>query len=196
MSYSKVTICNKALGLLSSDQMLTFDEDTTQGALCRSQYDVVLRTTLEEHAWSFAIKSRVLSPKSNIPFGYDHEFSVPSDCLRILSVSDKEIPRNNSQNNFQFDWAVESGGILCNSEVAYLVYVFNNEVTDTYSSSFVDLVSLRLASELSHVLTESSRLYHILVERYEQRLSRAITNDSMQGVNRKFGRTTFTRDVR
>lgn len=186
MSYSKVTICNKALGLLSATSILTFDEDTTEGELCRSQYDVVLRTVLEEHSWSFAIKRRKLSAQLEVPlFGYSKKFSKPADCLRILKVTDG--------NDDYIEWAIESGDILCDADAVNLIYIFNNETADTYTSTFIDAVSTRLAAELSHVLTESTNLYNALIQQYNAKILNAVNNDSLQGTNADTGRADFIR---
>lgn len=183
MNYSKVTICNKALSSLSSNQIETFDDQTVEARLCRAQFDIIRQCVLEDANWSFAIKSVSLSPTGE-DNGRLSKFALPADCLRVISVT---TPYK------VIEWSIEGRHILATNEHITIKYIWDTEATDTYSSSFIDAMATRLAAELAYPLTESQRLYEVMLQQYFIKIEKAENNDGQQSKNTPVINNRFTR---
>jgi len=202
MSYTKLQICNKALGLLSAESIPSNCSDpihlnqtdcenagktwtdpflvnpTNEAILCHNQYDILYDALLIEHMWTFATTSVEQTPiASTTPFeGYTFNTPKPATSIRIISVTDI--------NKVSVPWALSGGYIYTNSaDKIIITYISKSEAVDVDSALFADVLSLRIAAELCYTLTSSSKLYDFLTKQYESKLYNATNIDSMQGTN-------------
>ena len=66
----------------------TAGDGSRVGALISRALEPVLNALLEQHPWAFASKAAVLAPLGTCSNpDYTNEFSVPTDCLRLISVA-------------------------------------------------------------------------------------------------------------
>lgn len=81
-----ITLCNQALGLLGAKE-ISADEPTERNyLLCEQFYANSRDEILVSHPWNWASKVAYAIQTTNPLFGYDNAFTVPSDCLRVLTV--------------------------------------------------------------------------------------------------------------
>lgn len=102
-------------------------------------------------------------------WGYDYEFSLPGDCLRILGVSNDE--EEASANTF--DYKVEQGRILTDEDKLYLRYVARITDTALFPWWFIDTLALKIAVELSEVQAKSASLTQDMRQQYMVALMKA-----------------------
>ena len=112
-------------------------EDTTasralkQNLLCIRYYDQALYITLRAHPWNEAKKRVIIAQDSDdAVFGYDRQYTPPTDCLRVLSVNDitGADPRNRSAGIYA--WEVEDAKILANAGEAPQTWATDTKYVD------------------------------------------------------------------
>lgn len=157
---SDVSICNSALIKLGVETITALSDNTRQAKLCNEQYDKLRKSLLREHPWNFAIKRAALTASVTVPaWGFSHQFNVPNDCLRLI---DTEYPQDKYQ--------VEDSIILANRDTLNIRYVHDVINTNKFTPDFSELLSLKIAIDLSYVLVQSNSLTQQLVGLYDRKL--------------------------
>jgi len=150
--------------------------------LCSRLYPIVRNQVLEDRAWTFATDRDTLLPDATAPaFGYGQRFLIPTEWIRILWVSDKNVRPGQENVTVPLEWNREGRYILANASKVYVKYV--KEVTDTsqFSPAFSDALAYRLASEMCNALRESRALFADLMQVYNQKMIEAALTDGGQG---------------
>lgn len=182
MISSETDIANLALGHLGEGSIQSMDGDTMPARACALHYDSNRDATLRAHRWNFAVTRVELSELADAPlFGWEHQFELPGDCLRVLEFNDSE----------EGDWItapyiIEGRKLLTDADTAELVYV--KRVTDVsqFDSLFVEALALRLAVKLTESIRGTTGKTAELTEAYERLvapLARRI--DANEGRRRK-----------
>lgn len=185
---SQVSICNQALGLLGANFITSLDDPTTEGELCRLNYDAVRDAVLSEHNWTFATKWIIIPASADPPTGeYKNEFPIPPDVLTILTVG--------QDYSHQGDWQVESNAIRADTATCKCQVIYRQEDPTKYSAMFIQALVARLAAELATTITESQGLMRDFTELYARKVKAAIARDNQQGRSRRI-RSRWLRDAR
>jgi len=190
MPISEVSICNQALSWLAGAQITSLNDDSREANLCLANYSNLRDAVMETTSWTFALARDILTPETDTPaFGYNYQFTIPADCLRLLSV------RQGVDESDKVPWEREGNLILCDVESVYIQYI--KRVTDPvqFSMAFTQALSARIAMEISVPLTESRQMQSDMAGLYDKKLSEAQNLDSQQGRAQKI-RSSGLRDVR
>jgi hypothetical protein len=93
---------NLALGLVGGFDIEEGETTTPQYLACERFYPSARDETLSIHLWNEATQQDdVLQDTTSPLFDYEYQYSIPSDCLRILSIGTDLV-----------DWVVVGGKIL------------------------------------------------------------------------------------
>ena len=86
---TKTDIANIALAKFREGRITNIESNTDSVAVVMNdQYDHAIELLLEEHRWNFAGKRVTLTQLSDDPpFGWDHQYALPSDCIRLKDVN-------------------------------------------------------------------------------------------------------------
>jgi hypothetical protein len=183
MSRSQTQICNQAIGKLGGTPIIDIDQDSTEAKLCKSFYDDVLQTLLEEHPWTFATKRYELPQSAETPpKPFAVQYLIPPNVLRIINASANP---NFSKNNTT-QWQVENGFILSNDGTMFIRAIINETDLDKFTPSFIRVFVVRLAAEISLALTQSSSMHTQLMQEFGILFERAVSSDSQQGTSRRY----------
>ncbi len=172
-------IANLALTKLGPGSGFLTDLDTdtsTVAQACRRTYVAVRDLVLEAHPWRFARKRTNLSAAVATPsWGFDHQYELPSDCLRVLSVEGSVI------------YEQEDGLLLCNEDgPLYVRYLARVTDTSKFSPTFVQALASRWAAELAVPVTKShSRRTELLEEFLRVDLTQARKSEGFGAVPEK-----------
>lgn len=164
---SKVSICNTALIALGDSPIAAFPptETTTRAKQCANIYDDVRDSVLRAHPWTCARKRVIVSADVAAPaFGYSYQFTIPSDCLRVLSITEE---------GEQVPYTIESGKILCNQGVVYLTYIWQNDEPANYDELLVSALSKAIAARLAYAITGSASQQQLCEGLYQQAIDEA-----------------------
>ncbi|KAA8560586.1 hypothetical protein FX985_00636 [Pseudomonas extremaustralis] len=156
-----VSICSNALLMLGAQTINDFNEPVDRAKLAANLYPTIRDDLLRAHPWNCTIKRALLAPDATPPaFGYDNQFELPADFLRVLEVG---------QNGCQIDYLVEGRSILADATSLELRYVYLNEIENKWDASLVGLLTLAMASAMAYPITQSSALQAA----FEQKLAMA-----------------------
>lgn len=181
MAITVVGICNDALAEIGAEFISSIDQDDKRAAICKRIYPIVRNYVLIAHPWVFAQKRVALAAiDEDVVFGYDYQYQLPSDCLRVTEV-DGDI-----------EYKVEGDRLLTNESSMNIRYT--REITDTskYTSNFAFAVSYLLGAKICYPITGSRELMKDMRDAYLTviRESRSIDAQAM-GTPEDFGVNEF-----
>lgn len=159
MGRSVTDIANRALQLLGATSILNLTDNTPEARECTRCYDPCRLAELRVHPWNFAKTRAALAPDAAAPaFGYTYQFTLPTDCLRVLLPNDACL-----------DWKVEGRKILTNSSTSpfgaalsasgaalYLGYIADVQDPTVFDPLFAECLSARMAAAMCERLTQSN----------------------------------------
>ena len=170
---SVVQICNSALNQLGAASITALTDNSKNARLCNERYAVVRDAVFRNHPWNCLIKRQQLAQTTKTPaYGFSYEFSLPSDCLRVLGLD-----------AYNSDYKVEGRKILCNESSIKLVYV--SQVTDPNEMDVLlrETISAALAADIAYAITANLQVTKLMQERYEFKISEARHADASEGYN-------------
>ena len=198
MSVSKVEICNLTAQLIGDESIISLSDGTTIAEQLNLRYDSARRAVLEMHPWNFALKRASLALKTTTPaFDFSHQFTLPTDCLRVVAT-DKELdmaynsdPYFNGYKTIGFQAAFSSGrdrykiegrSLLYDEDTCLILYICDIKDTTTFSPLFVEGLALYLASRIAYKITGSRTLERELLAEFDKfMMQKAQVADAQQG---------------
>ena len=170
-SITTTDICNMALNRIGAKRITDFDTDTSVEAVaCQLHYEPTRDAILRGFEWNFASGRATLRKDTNTPdFGYDNQFVLPNDFLRIKSLNDSDTSPG--------DYVIEGSLLLTDDDEVELLYI--KKITDTtkFEPLFVEVLVLELALKLVNPLAgaglNSERLRNGIIVELRQSLSSA-----------------------
>lgn len=176
---SQVQIANRALTKLGQARVISLDDDVKAASTINSMYDTVLDAELREHVWNFA-KARVQLPAlaGKPVFGFERQFQLPADWLRLLQVGDTHIHARRCYDDL---YSIEGRALLTNLG-APLRIRYIKRVTDpnVYDALFIEVLACRLAVEACEDLTQSATKFQQVGTLYERALRAAIRANAVE----------------
>lgn len=169
---SEVAICNSALRKLGAEPIQSLTDDSTRARLCNGSYPFKRKELLRGHPWKFAKKRVQLSSLASDPlFGYDHQFQLPSDCLRVLEVN---LP-------LQAEWTTEQDKLLANTDPIQILYAADVSDTQKFDDVFVEALSWAIAADIAYTITQSTSQVELAEAKLEQVLNQARSFNAQEG---------------
>jgi len=170
---SRVSIANLALTVLGADRITSLEDNSENARRLNAIYDYCVEDVLRAHPWNFAVIRAQLALLSSTPaFGYDYEYQLPTDCLRLLEI--------NNGTTLLTEYKVEGRKVLCNYDTVYCKYIGNVTDPNQYTSQFLFVLSSRLASELAYAITNNKALAEEVTSLYLSRLQQAKETDAQE----------------
>jgi hypothetical protein len=162
-----------AMTILGADRITSLEDGSENARRLTAIYDECLEDVLRAHPWNFAIQRQSLARLSTTPaFGYDYEFQVPSDSLRVIEVNDGT--------NVITDFKIEGRKILTDHDSIKIKYIGNITDPNQYSSQFNFVLATRLAMELAYAITNNKSTMELIAELYQLRLQNAKETDAQE----------------
>lgn len=181
---SQVEIANRALTKLGAARIISFEDDNKQARAIKSMFEIVRDAELRAHLWSFTVKRVELPALTTTPgWGYDYEYQLPSDYLRLLQVNDiyPGPSMEDYRNQSVAEYVVEGRKILTNLVAPLKIrYCARIEDTTQWDAAFVEAFASRLAFELAEDLTQSTSKKESAKDDYKTAISSAIRADGIE----------------
>ena len=172
---SRVSIANIAMTILGADRITSFEDNAENPRRLTAIYDECVEDVLRSHPWNFAIVRAQLARLSSTPaFGFDYEFQLPGDCLRVIEVNDGTMIIKDS------DFKIEGRKLLSDKDSLYVKYIGNVTDPNQYTSQFIYVLASRLAAELAYAITNNKATAEFVANLYAARLQTAKENDAQE----------------
>lgn len=173
MAMSPVEICSNALLMLGAHGINSFSDSNEFAGLAQSLYPTVRDDLFRHHTWNCTIKRVVLSPDPIAPpYEWAYRFQLPTDCLRVMSVGDKEF----------VNYRLEGRFIFMDESVCQLRYVFKNEDVSSYDPNLVMLLQYAMSARMAYAVTKSSSLAQGAEQMLQMYAKRARAVDGQEDV--------------
>lgn len=181
---TKTTICNKALSLIGEEPISSYDNDTSLAArACRSHFDLVMISLLEEGHWSFptveaALVKHVDQDNEDIKYIADempYMYEIPEHCVMIQSIYAKG-QRDNENTPIKWDlrYVPEDtkryivSNIDSKDQELFCEYLFSPDNLEIYSASFLRALVDGLAYSICMEITKDLQKTQFLLQLYEK----------------------------
>lgn len=173
MAVTQVGICNLALTRIGCDSITSITQETKSARLLNAIWDHKRDEFLRKHRWNFATKRATLAPTGADPeFGYDYEYDLPNDCLRVLEPDDSDE---------SIDHVIEDGKLLCDESTLDLSYIYRNTNYAAWDSLAASAFAWELASEIAYSMTQSLALAESCEKKARAVLAEARNADGSEG---------------
>lgn len=184
---SQTEWANRALIKLGAMPCINITDQTKPAVTLNGMFNIVLAAELRARKWSFSIKRANLAADVAIPtFGYGAQYTLPTDCLRVLSIFTFDIGPNQSDYNTGGSsssiFTIEGRKILYGrafpggpptTEAMPLRYIANITDTTLWDPTFGEAFACRLAAEAAETLTQSSDKRRMAWQEYSQAIAAA-----------------------
>lgn len=187
MTTTAVSICNSALIKVGADRISALSDTTPRAILCNEQFAKIRNAVLAAHPWNFAITRVALASVADYDDPLDqwaYQFTLPSDCLRVLNCQDSDI-----------EFVIENGYLLSDESSISIRYIKEETDYSKYQALALDALSTRLAVELAYAIVQSRELGDSLMVQYRSHISEARGIDGQEGRMASIEITDWT-DVR
>ena len=176
-------IFNLALGHVGEYKI----EDTAasrllkQYLLCDRYYDQARDLALKSHPWNEAKKRIIIAQDVDDPvFGYDRQYTKPSDSLRVLSVNDSLGADQRNNADAVRAWEVENQKILANAGEIPQTWSTNIKYVD---GEFVSDTAVTWATGTAYVVDQfvksSTLVYQVLVAHTSDTIANDVTSGNL-----------------
>jgi len=158
-----------ALVKLGQEPISSLSQDTKNARLCNAVFEMCRNEVLEGHPWYFATKTVELASVAVAdPNGeFQYVYQLPADFLKIIYVDD-----------WKQTFEIRDGYLMCDEEPVKLKYLFENSNPGTWSYSFAQCLSWRVAAEISYAVTTSNTVATTMIAGFDMSLKSARYNDS------------------
>lgn len=171
-------ICNSGLSKLGNNRINSLTDGTPAANLCLEQYGKLRDDLLRAHDWNFAASRVKLGQLSSTPaFGYDHQYALPSDWMRTISVHPDCEGAVLLTDYVTESSAIEGRILLANVTDVYMRYVRKLEDPNVMDPAFREALAWRIAVELAVPLAKSGSLRDRMSAGFENALAVARSVD-------------------
>ena len=173
MATSAVDICNSALNIIGASNIISLDEDSKAGRICKQRYPNVRDSVFRSHPWNCLINRVQLTANTSAPtFEFQYQYDLPADpfCLRVIKLEFLETV-----------YRIEGRKLLTNESQLKLIYVDRNENVSDYDMLLSESIAAAMASDLAYPLVGSNTLAQQMYDMYQRKLSEARFVDSTEG---------------
>jgi hypothetical protein len=172
---SEVGICNSALVKIGASRIIALDEGSKNANLCGELYPKLRDDLLRSHSWNFATVRVKLAQLTTAPaFGFAHEYQLPSDWVRTVSVHD------NDAGDGAVEYRIEGRKLRSSADEIYLRYVRIVTDVNEMPADFREVLALMLARDIAVPIAQSNALRENMAETFRDALARAKSADALE----------------
>lgn len=191
MAFDDLYIANRMWTAVGQKTLASFAELSKAGRLTRAFYDGIVNEVFHMNVnWKFATTRAQLTELSATPaFGWDHQFTRPQGCVRIVETVDE----NGAEINYPYEpetlltrsgnKTVETDVLLTNQDTMFVRYVYLRTNPKAWPGWFQYLVIMHGALQLvTPVKKDDFTAMHIQQKAIEA-FSKAKGANGMEGLD-------------
>jgi hypothetical protein len=179
---AQVDICNLALVKLGQPRILSIADTSKQAQALLAVWDTLRDAELRKRRWSFSVKRANLTADVAVPVhGYGLAYSLPADCLRVLTISNYDIGPDMSDYSGRSygPYAIEGRKIVTDASVLEvsgtlnLRYIARVEDSEQWDAGFCEAFANKIAMEVCETVTGSTSKQQMLQQGYMMAVAEA-----------------------
>ena len=173
MATSAVDICNSALNMIGASNIISLDEDSKAGRICKQRYTNVRDAVFRSHVWNCLVNRVQLTADVSAPTSeFQYQYTLPTDpyCLRVIKLEFLDTV-----------YRIEGRKLLTNESQLKLIYVGRDENVSNYDQLLSESIAAGMASDLAYPLVGSNTLAQQMFDMYQRKLSEARFVDATEG---------------
>jgi len=192
---SDVAIANLALTKIGDLRITSLTDNTKPARELNAIYGMLRDKLQRTYNWRFCVKRANIAADVAVPtFGYSYQYTVPTDCLRIVQVGAyfpapdlSDLIGGGGQ-----EYQLEGGKILTNSS-GQMNLRYLSRVTDPtqFDSSFDEAFSALLAYNVAEALTQSDAKKNAALRDYRLCLTEAVRANAIENPPESIADTTW-----
>lgn len=156
MSFSKVDICNKALGHLGQSKIADLSESSNNAVQLSYVYNTVRDAVLRSSDWGFARRIETLNQLSGetIP-GWDYLYAYPNKAVGISKIFSDTTTQDPVAEKYLICLSPTTNvkAIAALISPAYIKYTYQVDDSTIYDADFIEAFAYKLAAEVAFELT-------------------------------------------
>jgi hypothetical protein len=181
---SVIQVANRALTKLGSARITSLSDDNKAARSISNCFEDLRDDELRAHRWQFAMKRTSLAALSDTPpFGYNYQYAVPADFLRIDMVDDRfpAAVMDNYIDAEYLEWTLE-GNVILTDIGAPLKLRYIAQITDPteWDTNFREALASRIAMEIAEDLTQSDTKKQAAAKDYDRAIRQAIRINAIE----------------
>ena len=193
MAVTKVDIASRALVMIGSNPISSFNDDTTEALVTNTIYEEVVESTLTRHNWRFATGQQQLSLLANAPTGrFEYAYQIPAnpECLKILTVTvnDALIQYSRYEDKIYLDGFGSQSAVIMD-------YIFRQS-EDQFPPHFRLAVEYKLASIFGGSVARDAALVREFDQLSERQMLIAKNTDSQETTTKTLSTDRFITERR
>jgi hypothetical protein len=181
---SVIQVANRALTKLGALRITSLADDNKQARAIASCFEDLRDDELRAHRWQFAMKRTSLAALADAPaFGYEYQYAVPADFLRIDMVDDRfpSAVLDNYIDGETLEWTLEGNVILTDIGAPLkLRYIARIEDPSAWDTNFREALASRIAAEICEDLTQSDTKKNAALKDYDRAIKQALRVNSIE----------------
>lgn len=180
---SQVDILNRALIKLGAAQITSITDNTKAARILSGLWDTVRKAELTRRFWYFALARAALPALSSAPaWGFDTQFQLPPDFLKIMQVNDTFIAPGlvDYRSGDDSAYAIEGSNILTNFATPLKIrYVMDVTDTSLFDPLFDEVLASKIAYEACYAITQSRDGQNAAMTDYKQAVKEAAISNAI-----------------
>lgn len=180
---SETAVINRALSKLGANRISARSDPTKNAREMDANYDLIRDYMLRAFTWRFTIARKQLSALSTTPaFGYDYEYQLPTDCLRVIQVGESYVASlSDYRTADESPFAIEGRKLLTDLTAPLsLRYVSKVENAQLFDACFVEALACKLAAETCEAITGSTSKKQELRDELREAIGAAILANALE----------------
>ena len=179
---SVVDIVNQSLIRIGQNPIASLTDTTDRAVKANTIYEQVRDEIFASHPWNSLQKRVQLAELADTPnHYYDHQFALPSDFIRLVSVFENYQTAIEHYNDGE---GTTYRVILSNHTPLDIVYVARIKDPNRWDTLLQSAISFRLSAELAQALHGSDSMVQSMWTFYNQAMREAQFADSQQSWSR------------
>lgn len=186
---TQVDWANRALDKVGERPIVSFADGNKPANLMLRMFDIVRDAELRKRRWSFSIKRKQLAADATAPlFGYGQAYTLPTDCLRLLSIGSLDIGPDLSDYHAAGDSALYRiegrkilyGNVGASANALDIRYIASISDTGLWDACFGEAFACKLAMEIAEPLTSSTEKRTLARAEYKDAIAEAVRANALE----------------
>ena len=185
-------IVNSALAKIGATRITALTDGTRNAQVASDIYDVVRDDMLRGHNWNFATQRVQLARSANAPaFGFDYQYPVPADFLRVVSVHDNDAGTGDVAYKVEHSDDDDATVILTDATEVWLRYVAAVTDPNRMSADFREALAYALAENMAIPIASSNTLREQMAKERQRAIAKAKSADGQEDYPEQFPESSW-----